>query len=361
MKSKVIFIVILLSAAMFYSAPATDAAINELNESLNNSNISQNKNTGSANSSSAEAVSNGAASSGEQSGAVSAAGSKTSAVGTSGVGYVEVNTWLNVRKGPGTSYARIGKLYRNDKVEIIETQNGWHKIKWQGASAWVCARYVSKSALNDDDDAPQSSGSNPKNSSGGNTAGGTSDSTTGSDKNNSGSSTGGQYQTTTAKDGVLAVPKRSQFSSENIVNGTDYRNSWCGPNSFAMVLDYYGVHKSAYECAKLVEYTFKQRAGTPISGIVHGAQKAGFNNTRLYNGQSMDWLKSQVASGKPVIVNVDVKWKGHYIVVTGFEGNNVVVNDPGKGSISRVNYTIPKETFWSYWSSKGRGAVVIKK
>ncbi len=355
MKSRVTFIVILLSAAMFYCAPATDAAINDLNESLNNSNISQNENAASTNSSAAETASNGTVSSGEQSGAVSAAGAEAASSGALGIGYVEVNTWLNVRKGPGTSYARIGKLYRNDKVEILETQNGWHKIKWQGSTAWVCARYVSKSALNDDDDAPQSA-ANPKNSAG-NTSGGTS----GGDKNNPGSSSGGQYQNTTAKDGVLAVPKRSQFSSENIVNGTDYRNSWCGPNSFAMVLDYYGVHKSAYDCAKLVEYTFKQRAGTPISGIVHGAQKAGFDNTRLYNGQSMDWLKSQVAGGKPVIVNVDVKWKGHYIVVTGFEGNNVVVNDPGKGSISRVNYTIPKETFWSYWSSKGRGAVVIKK
>jgi predicted double-glycine peptidase len=342
---------------MFSGAPATGAAINDLNESLNNSNISQNENAGSTNSSGVETVSNGAASSGEQSSAVSAAGTEATTAGALSIGYVEVNTWLNVRKGPGTSYARIGKLYRNDKVEILETQNGWHKIKWQGASAWVCARYVSKSALNDDDDAPQSSGSNPKNSSGGSTSGGTS----GGDKNNPGSSSGGQYQPATAKDGVLAVPKRSQFSSENIANGIDYRNSWCGPNSFAMVLDYYGVHKSAYDCAKLVEYTFKQRAGTPISGIVHGAQKAGFNNTRLYNGQSMDWLKSQVAGGKPVIVNVDVRWKGHYIVVTGFQGNNVVVNDPGKGSISRVNYTIPKETFWSYWSSKGRGAVVIKK
>jgi len=170
-----------------------------------------------------------------------------------------------------------------------------------------------------------------------------------------------RYQNTTAKDGVLAVPKRSQFSSENVVNGTDYRYSWCGPNSFAMVMDYYGVHKSAYECAKLVKYTFQQRVGTPISGIVHGAQEAGFENTRLYNGQSMDWLKSQVSGGKPVIVNVDVKWKGHYIVVVGFQGNNVIVNDPGKGSLSRVQYSISKETFWSYWSSKGRGAVVVKK
>ena len=355
MKLKVTAISILLLAMMVFGMPAADAGITDVSESLNNSNISQNENAATTNSSTAENTSTGAASSGEQNNAVSAtAGTEQAGSSEVKVGYVEVNTWLNVRTGPGTNYQRIGKLYRNDKVEILETQNGWHKIKWQGSTAWVCARYVSKSELKDDDDNNNSNqnGSNPKNSSN------QSNNTTGG---NSSDNSGGQYQNTTAKDGVLAVPKRSQFSSENVANGIDYRNSWCGPNSFAMVMDYYGVHKSAYECAKLVEYTFKQRVGTPISGIVHGAQKAGFENTRLYNGQSMDWLKSQVSGGKPVIVSVDVKWKGHYIVVVGFQGNNVIVNDPGKGSLSRVQYSISKETFWSYWSSKGRGAVVVKK
>ncbi|HOD40652.1 MAG TPA: C39 family peptidase [Candidatus Wallbacteria bacterium] len=353
MKSKLMIISILLFAALLLSLEQSSAGITELGESLNSSNISQNSQTQAPNSSAAENTSTGAPASGVQNQAVSAQGASEQQSGSS-VGYVEVNTWLNVRKGPGTNYERIGKLYRNDKVEILETQNGWHKIKWQGSTAWVCGRYVSKTELKDDDDSQ--TGSNPKNSSGNNQS-----NNGGSNNGTSGGNTGGQYQNTQAKDGVLAVPKRSQFSSENYANGIDYRNSWCGPNSFAMVLDYYGVHKSAYECAKLVEYTFKQRVGTPISGIVHGAQKAGFGGTQLYNGQSMDWLKSQVASGKPVIVNVDVKWQGHYIVVVGFQGNNVVVNDPGKGDVSRVQYSISKETFWSYWSSKGRGAVVVKK
>ncbi len=354
MKTKIIILSILslFSLTIFYNTPHVSAGISELNENLNNSSISQNENIASKNNSGAETSSAGISSSnnGQDSAAVQVQSAQNSA-SESNTGFVEVNTWLNVRTGPGTNYKRIGKLYRNQKVEILETKNGWHKIKWQQASAWVCARYVSKTELSDTENKSYA-GNGKKNSGAGSSNG---------DKNSQNSSASGQYQNTQARDGVLAVPKRSQFSNENIANGTDYRYSWCGPNSFAMVLDYYGVHKSAYECAKLVEYTFKQRAGTPISGIVHGAQKAGFDNTRLYNGQSMDWLKSQITSGKPVIVNVDVKWKGHYIVVTGFEGNNVVVNDPGKGDLSRVNYKISKETFWSYWSSKGRGAVVIQK
>jgi predicted double-glycine peptidase len=259
-------------------------------------------------------------------------------------GYVDVNTWLNVRKDPSTRQLAIGRLYRGEKVTIIGEQNGWYKINYKGREAWVCARYVSKSVI-ESDSTPEAQ-SNSTNTTNTNT------SSTNTDTPTSGAG---------SVNGVLKVPKRSQFSSENVVNGTDYRNSWCGPNSFAMVLDYYGIHKSAYECAKMVEYTFQTRTGTSIAGIVHGAQKAGFSKTVASSGQSMDWLKSKVAAGKPVIVNVDTKWKGHYIVVVGFNGDNVIVNDPGKGDVSRVQYSMSKESFWSCWSSKGRGAVVLEK
>ncbi|HNY11172.1 MAG TPA: C39 family peptidase [Candidatus Wallbacteria bacterium] len=257
-------------------------------------------------------------------------------------GYVDVNTWLNVRKDPSTRQSPIGRFYRGEKVTIMGEQNGWYKINYKGREAWVCARYVSKSKI-ESDSTPEAQ-SNIDNTTTSTTT------TTETPTNGAGS-----------VNGVLKVPKRSQFSSENVVNGTDYRNSWCGPNSFAMVLDYYGIHKSAYECAKMVEYTFKARNGTPISGIVHGAQAAGFTKTVVSSGQSMDWLKAKVAAGKPVIVNVDTKWKGHYIVVVGFDGDNVIVNDPGKGSVSRVQYSMSKESFWSCWSSKGRKAVVLEK
>ncbi len=260
-------------------------------------------------------------------------------------GYVDVNTWLNVRKDPSTRQLAIGRLYRGEKVAILGEAGGWYKISYKGREAWVCARYVSKSKIESDSTPEaQSNSTNNTNTSNNNTT-------------NNDTPTNGAG----SANGVLKVPKRSQFSSENVVNGTDYRNSWCGPNSFAMVLDYYGIHKTAYESAKMVEYTFQTRTGTSIAGIVHGAHKAGFNKTVASSGQSMDWLKSKVAAGKPVIVNVDTKWKGHYIVVVGFDGNNVIVNDPGKGDVSRVQYSMSKESFWSCWSSKGRGAVVLEK
>lgn len=50
---------------------------------------------------------------------------------------------LNVRSGYGTSYPVIGVLNSGDKVEIVESQNGWHKIKYNGGYGYVSGRYVS--------------------------------------------------------------------------------------------------------------------------------------------------------------------------------------------------------------------------
>ena len=50
---------------------------------------------------------------------------------------------LNVRSGPSTSYGITTKLYKGDKVEILETSNGWHKIKASnGKIGWVSGDYI---------------------------------------------------------------------------------------------------------------------------------------------------------------------------------------------------------------------------
>lgn len=50
-----------------------------------------------------------------------------------------VNSFLNVRSGPGTSYKSIWKLYNGDKVKIYEIQNGFGRIDDYG---WVCMDYL---------------------------------------------------------------------------------------------------------------------------------------------------------------------------------------------------------------------------
>ena len=50
---------------------------------------------------------------------------------------------LNVRKGPGTKYAKMGTLSKGAKVEVItKLPSGWYKIKYKGTYGYVLGKYV---------------------------------------------------------------------------------------------------------------------------------------------------------------------------------------------------------------------------
>ncbi|MBC8632352.1 SH3 domain-containing protein [[Eubacterium] tenue] len=51
-------------------------------------------------------------------------------------------TSLNVRSGSGANYSKIGSLKNGEKVEIVESQNGWHKIKYNGGYGYVSGDYI---------------------------------------------------------------------------------------------------------------------------------------------------------------------------------------------------------------------------
>lgn len=58
-------------------------------------------------------------------------------------GYVDCETSVNIRSGPGISYTDVGDLYANEKVTITETQVAdgmtWGKI---GENKWVSMTYI---------------------------------------------------------------------------------------------------------------------------------------------------------------------------------------------------------------------------
>lgn len=66
---------------------------------------------------------------------------------------VVVNTdSLNVRSGYGTNYPIIGKINKDEKVEIVESNNGWYKIKYNGNYGFVSAKYINLNPTEDKDD-----------------------------------------------------------------------------------------------------------------------------------------------------------------------------------------------------------------
>ncbi|MCB5942858.1 SH3 domain-containing protein, partial [bacterium 210820-DFI.6.52] len=56
-------------------------------------------------------------------------------------GIVTAST-LNVRSGYGSSYSKIGTLSNGAKVEIVESKDGWHKIKYNGGYGYVSGDYI---------------------------------------------------------------------------------------------------------------------------------------------------------------------------------------------------------------------------
>lgn len=62
-------------------------------------------------------------------------------VGDSRQGVVTAST-LNVRSGPSTSNTIVGKIQRGNNIDILQSQNGWHQIRFQSVQGWVSGQYV---------------------------------------------------------------------------------------------------------------------------------------------------------------------------------------------------------------------------
>ena len=54
---------------------------------------------------------------------------------------VDIND-LNIRKGPGTSYAKTGKYTGKGTFTIVEEKNGWGKLK--SGAGWISLKYTTK-------------------------------------------------------------------------------------------------------------------------------------------------------------------------------------------------------------------------
>ena len=64
------------------------------------------------------------------------------------IGYVKTNgISLNVRKSASTSSSVLGSLSNGSKVTIVETVNGWYKIKYGSGYGYISSSYVSLSGV----------------------------------------------------------------------------------------------------------------------------------------------------------------------------------------------------------------------
>ncbi|MGM9629415.1 SH3 domain-containing protein [Butyricicoccus sp.] len=55
---------------------------------------------------------------------------------------VTITTDLYVRSGPGKEYKAIGILKKGKTVEVFEKKNGWYRIKYNGNTGYISAKYT---------------------------------------------------------------------------------------------------------------------------------------------------------------------------------------------------------------------------
>lgn len=101
----------------------------------------------------------------------------------------------------------------------------------------------------------------------------------------------------------------------------------CGPSAMAVVLAYYGLKADPDEIApKVME---SDKVGTYHQNLYLYALSRGMN-AQMYSGGIRD-LKRMVSMNRPVIILLDYGLpgapSGHYVVVVGYDENNLYVHD----------------------------------
>lgn len=75
---------------------------------------------------------------------------------------IVIATTLNVRSGPDTSYTSIGKLYKNNEVDVISESNGWSKIQFGSKIGYVSSEYLKAVSTGNDNTGSTDNSNGPK-------------------------------------------------------------------------------------------------------------------------------------------------------------------------------------------------------
>ena len=140
-------------------------------------------------------------------------------------------------------------------------------------------------------------------------------------------------------------------------------SSGCGPTSMAMVLKSYGNNVTPVDTA-----AWSQQNGYRVEG--NGTAWTFFNAIGKTNGLTTDQFTSTATAKDylsrkiPVIGSMrpgDFTKGGHFIVFTGYDGSNVVVNDPASRERSAKNWGADHalnqaKQFWAV-SKNGQGSI----
>jgi len=167
---------------------------------------------------------------------------------------------------------------------------------------------------------------------------------------------------------ILEVPLKSQADYPEGVT------QWCSPTSLAMLMAFWGRQTARPEWDLDVRTVAAgvHDPGWPGTGnwafnVAYAGSRPGLQAAAVRLGGIAD-LQALLDSGIPVATSVSYavlkggakpeKGDGHLIVVCGFSGSTVTVNDPGV-RLSRVRRQFPLSAFQAAWSASHQTAYVV--
>ena len=217
---------------------------------------------------------------------------------------VQVSGSLNVRTGPGTSYAKSGSLSPGSRVLVLSTSGGWSRILYSGTkTGYVSAQYLS-----------------------------------------TGSS--GGYASVR-----LNVPKYSQTDSRWAgvklgSSGQTMAKIGCATTGIAMMESYRtGTTIDPVAMAKKLRYT--------ASGSVYWPDHY---TTVTSSSAYLSRIHGLLKAGKPVLFGAKNRYGSqHWVVITGFTGGslsagNFTIHDPGSGSRTTLaQFLVDYPTFYKFF------------
>lgn len=163
----------------------------------------------------------------------------------------------------------------------------------------------------------------------------------------------------------LAVPAVSQMETDEVI-----RRRICSPASVAMVLAYYGTPVDVAALAREIFHPGLDRYGVWPAAIAAAARRGlGGYLLRFPDWASAAWC---LEHGMPVIASVRygagelagaaiAETTGHLLVLTGWEGGEVLVNDPAAATAGEVARRYPLDGLRRVWLARsGVGYVLFR-
>ena len=152
---------------------------------------------------------------------------------------------------------------------------------------------------------------------------------------------------------AIAVPPRSQM-----VLRADLASHVCSPTSVAMLLDYYGHSTDIYELIAAAHHQPSGLYGVWPANIHAAAQRGPMGY--LLHFPTWDAARALLDAGLPIIASVRYeegelrdaairRTNGHLLVLRGYDGDKVLVNDPAAKTDPEVKRSYDLAEFCRVW------------